>query len=165
MNIQAFSRVYKVAEIRNEDIPAVLQVCRKNPRYYKYCPPAVSEESIREDMAALPPGKTCEDKFYIGFWEKDQLVAVMDVILQYPNKETAFIGFFMMNYELQGKGIGSQIITDCLSALKTQYKYVRLGYMKGNRQSGNFWKKNGFIPTGIVAGTDSAEIIVLEKEL
>ena len=38
-----------------------------------------------------------EDKYYLGFFAGDELVAVMDLILNYPKADIAFIGFFMMN--------------------------------------------------------------------
>jgi GNAT superfamily N-acetyltransferase len=56
--------------------------------------------SIRADMAALPPRKAVEDKYYLGFYEEDRLIAVMDLILGFPKEETAFVGFFMMNKDL-----------------------------------------------------------------
>lgn len=40
------------------------------------------------------------DKYYIGYFEGEKLVAVMDLILNFPNKETAFIGFFYDEYSL-----------------------------------------------------------------
>ena len=48
-----------------EDIPEILALCEKNTLYYRYCPPFVSEQSIRDDMNALPPGKTVSDKYYV----------------------------------------------------------------------------------------------------
>lgn len=50
----------------------------------------------------------------------------------------------------QGKGIGSTIIEESLAYLEKQgFTHVRLGYMKGNKQSRHFWIKNGFTPTGM----------------
>lgn len=42
------------------------------------------------------------------------LIAVMDLILKYPNDETAFIGLFMVDSASQGKGTGTAIIEECL---------------------------------------------------
>lgn len=36
----------------------------------------------------------------------------MDLILDYPEKEIAFIGLFMTNIQYQNKGIGSEIISE-----------------------------------------------------
>lgn len=75
------------------------------------------KQSIREDLHALPPGKTEMDKFYIGYFDQCNLVAVMDLILAFPDDETASIGLFMMNQKYQGGGIGSKIIEDAAGFL------------------------------------------------
>ena len=96
-------------------------------------------------MNALPPGKTFSDKYYIGFFDDETLVAVMDLIAHYPSEETAFIGFFMMNKDYQNRGIGSHIISEISVHLKEiNYKKIRLGVDKENPQSNAFWQKNKF---------------------
>ena len=159
------SGIYEVKAAREEDVPDILRLCRGNPVYYQYCPPQVSEENIREDMVKLPPNKGSEDKLYLCIWDKERLVAVMDLILKYPDGETAFIGFFMMDKDYQGKGIGSRIIGDALRCLKREFSRVRLGYVKGNEQSRCFWEKNGFVPTGKIIKQDLYEIVMMEKTL
>ena len=165
MEIHELSEVYEVRIAVEADIPDILRLCRGNPMYYRYCPPEVSEESVREDMVKLPPKKSKEDKFYLCFWDKDRLTAVMDLILKYPNDETAFIGFFMVDSEAQGKGTGSRIVEDVFKRLKREFSSVRLGYVKGNEQSRRFWEKNGFVPTGIVLKEEEYEIVVTEKNI
>lgn len=97
-------------------------------------------------MDALPPRKTMNDKYYIGFFKRDKLIAVMDLIMNYPKKKTAFIGLFMMDVNYQNKGIGSRVIGEVLSYLKSEnYEKIRLGVDKGNPQSYSFWNKNGFV--------------------
>ena len=115
MNISLLSNRYSVKKISERDLSSVLKLCNGNPLYYEHCPPASSFESLRADLSALPPKKTLSDKYYIGFYQHDELVSVMDLILGFPNDETAFIGFFMVNKAFQKNGIGSIIIDECLS--------------------------------------------------
>lgn len=163
MDIQKLSTAYRVSALQESDIPVIFAFCQNNPQYYRHCPPAVSTESIRQDMKSVPKGKTPADKFYLGFWENERLIAVIDLILAYPDKETAFIGFFMMNADMQGNGIGSEIVREVCDCLKEQFSYIRLGYVKGNEQSEHFWLKNGFLPTGEVVRTDAYDIVVMQK--
>ena len=95
MNIDCFSEKYTVRRLADEDIGKVLELCKRNPLYYKHCPPEVTRESIAEDMRNLPPKKNVQDKYYLGYFQGKDLVAVMDFIDKYPNDETVFIGFFM----------------------------------------------------------------------
>ena len=116
-------------------------------------------------MLSLPPKTTKKDKRYIGFFNGTDLVAIMDLIFNYPNTDTCFIGLFMMNKKYQGKGIGSQIIRGSLGYLKKFYKTARLGYVSTNEQSKNFWAKNGFKPTGAEYQQPEYLVKVMEKDL
>lgn len=166
MEIEALSTRFKVKKITEEEIPAVLRLCRGNPLYYEYCPPAASAESIRADLAALPPRKTPEEKEYVGFYENGRLAAVMDLISRYPDEETAFIGFFMVDRAFQSAGVGSAIIAEALSALETMgFRKARLCYVKGNRQSKAFWEKNRFMPTGVEVPKEHYTVVVMERLL
>lgn len=165
MDISKISKRYFVKRITKDNIDEVLKLCLGNPTYYKYCPPVASAESILEDLIKLPPKKSLEDKFYIGFYDQNNLVAVMDLILEYPNPSTIFIGFFMVDKKYQGKGIGSKIIKEVFDSLCYEYVYVRLGYVLGNKQSESFWYKNNFSPTGIVVKEENYSIVILERKL
>lgn len=104
--------------------------------YYEYCPPFITVDGVKADMEALPPGKTYEDKYFIGYYENEMLIAVMDLIVGYPDDITIYIGLFMTNVSLQGKGIGSAIIQELCEYFKVQgYKRVELAWVKGNPQS------------------------------
>ena len=160
------SKQYKVKKLTATDVAAVYALCKENPLYYQYCPPFVTEDSIRADMKALPPRKTMEDKYYLGFYEGEELVAVMDLILGFPNEETAFVGFFMMNKMFQGKEIGTKLMAEVYVCLKDfGFQYVRLCFAKGNPQSEHFWLKNGFEKTGVEAQNEGYVAVVLEKQL
>ena len=143
MNIKLLSKKYEVRILDRNDVDLIYAMSCENKIYYQYHPPFVTKESIVEDMKALPPNKGYDDKYYIGFFEKDSLSANMDLILGYPTDEIAFIGLFMTNVHHQNKGVGSNIINDVCNYLKQLgYKKVRIGVDKENPQSNSFWKKN-----------------------
>lgn len=145
MDIELLSKKYVVRRLDINDVDAVYYMSCKNEIFYKYHPPFVTKQSIVEDMEALPPNKSYDDKYYIGFFEDNTLVANMDLILGYPTEEIAFIGLFMTNVLYQNKGVGSHIVRDVCTYLKLLgYKKVRIGVDKENPQSNSFWNKNGF---------------------
>ena len=146
IEIEDISTEFEVRILEKSDVDIVYDLGIKNSIYYQYHPPMVTRESILEDMDALPPRKTMNDKYYIGFFKRDKLIAVMDLVMNYPKKKTAFIGLFMMDVNYQNKGIGSSVIGEVLSYLKSEnYEKIRLGVDKGNPQSSYFWNKNGFV--------------------
>ncbi|MBG0786996.1 MAG: GNAT family N-acetyltransferase [Anaerolineaceae bacterium] len=166
MNIQSLSTKYIIRRITDADIPDVLALCKGNPLYFQYCPPFVTADSIKSDMAALPTGKTKDDNYYLGFYSAGHLIAVMDLIDGYPNPESAFIGFFMMDQLWQGKNIGSTIISEACHYLKEAgFSEVRLGYAKGNLQSEAFWLKNRFEKTGIETPAENFTSVYMLRRL
>lgn len=161
-----FSEKYEVRKLTFDDIPQIADLCKKNTMFYKYCPPFVTEESIKKDMQALPRAKTISDKYYVGFFDGGKFIAVMDIIDHCPDEDTVFIGFFMLDLSFQNKGIGSDIIKDLCSYLKKEgYMHIRLGWTKGNPQSESFWHKMGFIETGFSYDTDLYTVIVAQLDL
>ncbi len=166
MNLPEISTKYTVRKLAPEDAEQILALELENPMYFEFCPPAPTIGSVLEDMEALPPRKTYDDKFYIGFFQGEELISVMDLILRYPNEDTAFIGFFMMNKAFQGKGVGSDIVKETFKQLKEEgFTHVRLGFMKGNEQSRHFWLKNGFSPTGVETDNGQGIVVVMQKDI
>ncbi len=166
MDVSLLSDRYLVRELGTSDVAKVYELCRGNRLYYRYCPPFVSERSILDDMNALPPNKERSDKYYAGFFDGDKLIAVMDLILAYPDASTAFIGFFMTDASVQNSGVGSRIIEGLCAALsRAGVARLRLGWAKGNPQAEHFWHKNGFRETGVAYDADRYTVIVAQRRL
>lgn len=146
MEVQGLSTSFEVRVLLESDVDIIYDVCRGNEMFYQYHPPFVTRESIIEDMRELPQGKTYSDKFFLGFFKEESLIAFMDLILGYPSEETAYIGLFMVSAGYQGGGVGSAIVRECISYLcGAGYTKFRLGTDIGNPQSNAFWMKNGFV--------------------
>lgn len=145
VKISELSKTFHVRRLDKDDVERIYDLSCGNPIFYRYHPPFVTRESILDAMAALPPGKSYADKYYVGFFENESLVAIMDLILDYPAKEIAFIGLFMTNIQYQHRGVGSGMIGEAAAYLASSgYKKIRLGVDKGNPQSHAFWIKNRF---------------------
>lgn len=145
IQIEKLSNSYTIRCLTDADVPMLYAWMLRNDQYFRYCGGSTTPERVRQDLTLCPPGTTPAQKHYVGFFDAGTLVAVMDLIDGYPDADTAFIGFFMMNRELQGQGTGTAIVRDVLAALRALgYTAVRLGIDKENPQSNHFWRKNGF---------------------
>lgn len=166
LNIAGLSVKYTVRALTENDIEAVFVLCSGNPMYYEYCPPAVTPDSIRRDMQALPPGRGPLNKHYLGFFKGEKLIAVLDLVSGYPGPKTAFIGFFMTDAAYQNRGTGSAIVSELCGALKDQgFEEIRLCRVEGNPQPEAFWHKNGFTETGVRDERENYSVIVMRKIL
>ena len=91
IEIRKLSKRYDVRKLNSDDIQMIYSFCKGNTQYYKYCGKELTIELIEKDLEITPPGILIEQKYYIGF--------------------------FMMDCELQGKGIRSIIISEALEYL------------------------------------------------
>lgn len=145
IEISKINKHYTARVLKECDVEIILELCRNNPLFYEYTEAKPTKEQILDDMKATPPGIGISDKYFFGLFEREELVAVMDLVDGYPDQGTSYIGFFMMNPDYQGKHVGTAIIHEVAEYLRTIGKTaVRLAIDKGNPQSTHFWKKNGF---------------------
>ena len=165
IDISKISSLYDIRRMDDSDVDSILNFCQKNSQFYEYCEAEPTREQVLNDLHIAPLGISLSDKYYIGFFQKETLIAVMDLIDGYPEPDNAFIGFFMMRKELQGQQIGSAIIQETAAYLKTIGKTaIQLGIDKENPQSTHFWSKNGFHVIREVE-RDKWTILVAEKAL
>jgi len=145
LDIAAFSRRYAVRRMTDADAGALLDFCRQNTQFYEYCGARPTKARVLDDLHVAPPGKDASSKYYVGFYDGATLVAIMDLVDGYPEADCAYIGFFMMNKGLQGRGIGSDIIREvCRYLGETGFRSIRLAIAEDNPQATHFWRKNGF---------------------
>ena len=163
---QKISVQYQVRRMTEEDLSELLELAQGNPTYYEHLHEKPQLESLREDLVKLPPRTVPEDKYFLGFYRGGRLCAALDLIAGYPNPETAFIGWFILRKDLQGRGVGTEMMNELLAFLKEQgFLYVRLCYVKGNPESRAFWVKNQFVPTGVEPEGDGYTMVVVQRGL
>ena len=152
---------YTVRLIEEKDFQALYELEKNNIKYFNYTKETPDYNSIISEVYELPPNKTLEDKYFIGFFKDNELIAVMDLIDGYPNNQTYFIGLFMIDIKYQNKGIGSYIIKTMISHT---HKHIRLGCLSNNKEGYAFWSHLGFKDINTVYNKEKDwEIIVMER--
>ena len=145
LDIETLSTSHEVRRITQADISDVYNLCKSNQKYYEYTNSAPTVESLTEIITRLPDGAEAGGKHFVGFYDGDRLVSVLDLITGYPDKNDAFIGWFMVAGPLQRQGIGSQIFADVRAAMAGQgFDYLSLHCEKENAEAIAFWKAQGF---------------------
>ncbi|MBR4411537.1 MAG: GNAT family N-acetyltransferase, partial [Firmicutes bacterium] len=145
LDINTLSTSHEVRRITEADISEVYNLCKSNQKYYATLSTAPTVESLTEIISQIPEGAGTEDKHFVGFYQDDRLVSVLDLITGYPEKDDAFIGWFMVDGHLQRQGIGSQIFADVRAAMTGQgYDFLSLSCEKENTEAIAFWQAQGF---------------------
>ncbi len=166
IDIKKFSNRFDIRKLTLNDVEEIYSLCKENTFYYEHCKPFVTRESIQRDMKMFPKNKTLDDKYYIGFFNDQKLIAVMDFINAFPYHDYGFIGFFMIDRSMQNKGLGSSMIKELFHYLKNiGFKGIRLAFIESNDKARNFWLENGFKETEYKIVTELYTAIVAEKML
>lgn len=149
LDCSALGSGFRIRQISLEQLDEVLTLYQTNPLYFQHCPPDPSYKSVEEDITTYPNSSSPDKKYYLGCWKNEKLVAVIDVVLDYPKHQIAWIGLFMIHGQQQQKGFGSKLfylLQDRLA--KRGYPELQLAYVKTYPEAAHFWTKLGFEPTG-----------------
>ncbi|MBO5394775.1 MAG: GNAT family N-acetyltransferase [Clostridia bacterium] len=157
---------YTVIKIEGSNIHDVFELCKQNKKYYEYLQEQATLDAVQNMLTELPPNTKLKDKYFLGFYQNKSLVAILDIIDGYPVKGKAFIGLFMIDQALQGKGIGKNIIKQLLSFLTSKnYASCELGVIDTNVEAQQFWTKLGFEKTGKTYTHEKYNVIMMSCKL
>ncbi len=157
---------FTLRELTVEDVPEMLRLAQTNPTFYQYMHTQPTAENLAADLTALPPRRTLADKHFLGWFDGDRLVAMMDLIARHPRDDMAFIGWFVLDAAHQRQGLGTKLASAVLAMLKNQgVAEVRLGRVQGNPQSEGFWHAMGFTENGLSYETDGYTVIVMARRI
>ena len=167
MDTAALSTDYEVRRITEGDITAVYNLCRANRRYYRYAKTEPTKRNLTEVISEMPEGTEPEQKNFLGFYDaEDKLIAILDLITDYPQAGSAFIGWFMVDAELQGQGIGSQIFADIRASLQAQgFTELSLAVIRENEPAIEFWEKQGFALSGREEKRERYTVVTMNRKL
>jgi len=137
---------FSVVQITSSHYEAVHKLWQGNHAYTALFQshPITLEEVIKE-VNDRPKNTVLFQKCFIGFYLKDALVGIADLILNYPNEEEGYIGLLMIDKDYQQKGYGKKMYQRIEAVLKSVgFKRIELGVVKENKGAYLFWKNRGY---------------------
>jgi ribosomal protein S18 acetylase RimI-like enzyme len=140
-------------EITPGEVDALQELIESDSGYTEritgYPPGRADAQSV---LMMRPDGLPEESKKVLGFWDGEQLVAVVDLLRGYPNESTAFIGLLEVHGRHQGRGAGATAYRATQAYVGREWPEVRtlrLAVVDTNaEQAQGFWEKQGFEQTG-----------------
>jgi GNAT superfamily N-acetyltransferase len=107
---------------------------------------APSPSAARDEFAAVPEGKTTEDKYILGLFDSSSfLVGMVEAIRHYPNNQIWWIGLMMLAPEQRGKGLGADFYRGFERWVLAQGAFqISLSVIEANEPGLQFWQRMGF---------------------
>jgi len=103
----------------------------------------------RDTLIVFPPDCTSQQKSVLLIEWEGQSIGVVDLIQDFAQIGTAFIGLFVLREAQQGKGLGREAFSALEDYAKKNLHAVklRLAIVDSNPVQ-SFWEKMGFVETG-----------------
>ena len=154
---------YQVRRLTEEDGDEIFALQRRHPEYQElFLNHKVKKADVLSDLTSIPEGVLPENKFYLGMYDVDNLVAIADVVLNFPTSKTAWLGLIMVDYDVVGQGIGGKIIEKLKQALMRERFKQLCTLVPIESDVGSFFDAHGFLtgeemPMGV--REDGCEIV------
>lgn len=144
--LQAQLPNFKVRLLTLKDQEELLKLERSNPRYHEYfSPEPLTLAEVQSDLTTYPDELAAEQKQVFGFYLANRLVAVLDILNQYPQEQFLFIGLLMVNRAYQRKSVGRVIVTGLMqAALQSGAVGIQLTRVTSDTGVKTFWERLGF---------------------
>jgi RimJ/RimL family protein N-acetyltransferase len=132
--------------------------------------PAGSSEA-ESTLSALPPDFPREKKFTFSIEREGVSIGCVDLLRGYPGVHQAMLGLLILREDAQGQGAGRMAFQAVEAYVRTwpEITSLRIGVVEANAGVLTFWRKMGFMDTGLRRPYENGAIvsvnIVLEKAL
>jgi ribosomal protein S18 acetylase RimI-like enzyme len=139
----------RLDEGRGDELQEFYERCRDYFELVTGQPPSPTE--ARDLLAALPRGKTREDKFVVGLFDAPgHLVGVLDVIRDFPRLREWYLGLLMFEPTLRGQKLGDRVYHRLEEWVAAQGgTSVHLIVEEVNPRALKFWERMGFEVQGM----------------
>ena len=107
---------------------------------------AAGPQEAEEELLRLPPGKSLDDKVFMGLQEADgRLAGVFDVVKDYPEPGIWYLGLLLLHPAKRSQGHGEAIHAQLCACIRSQGgSAIRLGVVERNESALRFWTQRGY---------------------
>ena len=160
---------WEIRPVGEDDFGAVLAMEERCGEFFGLLDGApITAESLRQDMAELPPRCTPDQKHYTALWKDGAPWIVLDLVEGWPRAKTMFVGLFVVDPALRRQGAGRAVMSALLQAAKgAGFDRARLGCLLNNPAGHAFWQAMGFqeLRQDALPGERSAPVWIMERLL
>jgi GNAT superfamily N-acetyltransferase len=141
----------RAERFREKTIDRAQAFVEANPAYSLLATgePPKPGDAMRE-LTERPAPVRPEDLFFLGFWQREDLVAIANVLRTWPVPGISHVGLFQVAEAWHGR----EVSTPCYEALERWMiaefapRWLRLGVLATNTRALRFWSRMGYHETG-----------------
>lgn len=149
-------------EYNEKSIQRAQSILEKSPEYtFKISGNSVSDCAGKETLDALPPNFDRNKKLVFAITQDANDIGIIDILMGYPNEDTAFIGLLLLVESAKGKGLGEQAYKKLEKQILVfqNISKIKLSVVESNIEVEKFWKKMGFQRTGEIKPYSNGNVV------
>lgn len=160
---------YEIRNISELDLSDIQKLCNNCEDYYIMDEgKSASHDAGKMILEMLPPEKTYEEKYVYGVFKNNiNLVGLVDIVKDYPEKDVWMLGLLLVDPSERKKGLGKLIHAEIVKLVKSESgKKIRIGVLENNKNALEFWMLLGyeFIKESRMSKTDERNKTILVFE-
>lgn len=159
---------YRIVPINESNIEDAFMLMKTNTYFYSRTQlHELTLEECIDDITSLPPNTKLQQKFFMGIYLGESLIAVFDYVEGYPCNNIVYVGFFMLRMDIHGKGLGKYFIHTFIESAKiNKFEEIKLACYETNEIGYLFWSKMGFLTEKISKRlVDEKEFNLIEMKM
>lgn len=119
--ISIFSAPYLVQELTENDLSQMLELEKSQSTYLKLQGKQnLTIEEIKSDLTSIPLSVKSEQKWTLGFFKADKLVAMIDFLTDYPEVQSVWIGLLLVSKNEEQQGIATHLLKALFKSFKSE---------------------------------------------
>lgn len=133
-----------VRQLTHADDELIYRFQAQHPAYFdRFLDHPVTKKEAIQDLDDLPVNAHPEQKAYLGVFEHDQLVLLVDLTLDYPLPSLVWLGLWLPAQQLSDQQVARyyQSLVQTLRAAGAVQ--LQLSVYMGDRQAPAFWQAQG----------------------
>jgi GNAT superfamily N-acetyltransferase len=140
---------YSVAPVTRDNLGELQSFLERCTGYFELCeggptPPNAAEIELTE----VPRGYAAEDQFAFLIREGGPIVALFNVLRNYPRERQWWIGFQIIEPALRRRGLGERLFRAAEEwMVREGAEIIQLGVNERNAGADRFWRQMGFVET------------------
>lgn len=137
----------KILKGNKEEIAEVQRVLEEAPNYcLNVSGKPASPDDGKELFAAIPPGRSFDDKFIFGIYLDNEIIGCIALLRGFPDESTVMLGLLLLSEKYQKKGLGKQAHKKLEEIIKDwgDFEKIRIGVLVSNQEILTFWQKMGY---------------------
>lgn len=158
---------YSFAEITQANTNVALDIYLQNQAYFSLTNEKPTRTMVENTCQQFPSGFPRKRKKFLLIYEGSIAVAVSDLLIGFPEKDTLMIGLLLVGPK--GRGHGMRIVEEIIQRFApAEINRVRIGVLEENPQAFRFWKQSGFTAKEkkmTAVGSKQETVIIMERVL